>query len=533
MSGLQVLTRPLGGGPLARDAVERRVRADWSRDRPQTAEEWRAYAHDVRAGFADVDWLTALGPAFELSGLAAERLERSAAGAGIVITTGQQPGLFGGPIYTWSKALSALAVADELEALTGIPVAPVFWAATDDADFAEASVTHVAVPGGVETLIEPAPPLSGASMRDTPLGDVTSLVPRLQLGAGSAADAEIWRLARDAYAPTETVGSAYVRLLRALLQPLGIAVLDAGHPAVGRAARPLLRQALRRCREVDAAVRERFAAIRDVGYTPQVAHVPGLSLVHETVRGARRRVSLDAAPALAADTHEQLGPNVLLRPVVERAILPTAAYVAGPGELAYFAQVSAVAEALESPTPLALPRWSGLILEPHIERILQRHSLSIGELRDPHATETRLAREQLPPALRTVLAEWRLRVEHSIRDLRHALESEPEAPLLSERVVDGVSRDMGRKLDRLERRAVAAIKRREGELLRDVATARGALWPLGKPQERVLNMLPLLARHGPRLLELMLDQARAHAATLTSARADDAMAVHDHVDGGR
>ncbi|HET7565794.1 MAG TPA: bacillithiol biosynthesis BshC [Gemmatimonadaceae bacterium] len=529
VSELQVLTQPLGGSPLARDAVDERVPADWYRTRPRTADEWRTYVQSVRDAFGAIDWRGALAPALAASGAAAERLARSADGAGIVITTGQQPGLFGGPIYTWSKALSALALADELEAMTGIPVAPVFWAATDDTDFAEASVTHVAVPGGVETLTLPAPTVEGASMRATPLGDVSTLLEELRLGAGSAASTEVLELARASYSREQTVGSAYLRLLRALLEPLGIAVLDAAHPAVRGVSLPIVLRALQHGESIDAAVRTRSAELQDAGYTPQVAHVPGLTVVHETVRGTRRRVPLTAARALTTSAHGELGPNVLLRPVVERSILPTAAYVAGPGELAYFAQVSAVAEAIGAPTPLVVPRWSGLILEPHIERILQRRALAIDELRDPHAAETRLARAQLPAALRSVLEHWRANVDHSMRDLRRAVDDGGGAsePLLSSRVVEGVERDMMRRLDRLERRAVASIKRRDHDLLRDIATARGALWPLGKPQERMLNLLPMLARHGMRVLDLMLAQAREHGASLISGASTSAMAIPD------
>ena len=91
-------------------------------------------------------------PAIMPAGAAAARLERVSRQGGVVVTTGQQPGLFGGPLYTWSKAMSALALADELEARTGIPTAAVFWAATDDADFAEAAATVVARSGGVDEL---------------------------------------------------------------------------------------------------------------------------------------------------------------------------------------------------------------------------------------------------------------------------------------------------------------------------------------------------------------------------------------------
>ena len=104
-------------------------------------------AEAMMSSLASRDWLTPLRHAFDPTGVAADRLEAAAKG-GFVVTVGQQPGLFGGPLYTWWKALSALAFADALQQATGVPVAPVFWAATDDSDFVEASWTAVATPDG-------------------------------------------------------------------------------------------------------------------------------------------------------------------------------------------------------------------------------------------------------------------------------------------------------------------------------------------------------------------------------------------------
>src|SRR5690606_26254070 len=169
-------------------------------------------------------------------------------GRGAVVTTGQQPGLCGGPIYTWSKALSALALADALEAATGVPVAPVFWAATDDADLAEASTTWVSLPGGAEELrmTGGADEADGLPMADVPLPDLSAQLATLRRASGSIANAPPLELAERAYRPGNSVGDAYVELLRGLLQPLGIAVLGASHPAVRAAGRPLLVDALRR-----------------------------------------------------------------------------------------------------------------------------------------------------------------------------------------------------------------------------------------------------------------------------------------------
>jgi len=513
MTDFRVLTRALGSSGLARLASSGDAAPEWYPAAPAGADEWRAHAESVLRDYAGSSWLESLYPALAPSGRAAERLARVAK-HGVVVTTGQQPGLFGGPIYTFSKALSALALADALERATGIPTAPVFWAATYDADFAEASVTYVAVGERVERLQMAAPPTPDLEMCDTPLGDVGAQLRILEGAAGSVADPAVLELVRSSYSRDATVGSAFVALLRGVLEPLGIAVLDAAHPAVRAAERPLMLRALERAREVDDALVRRERELRERGHEPQVAHVDGLSLVFDVKHGARERIPIAPTQQAGADgSRELLEPNVLLRPVAERAILPTVAYAAGPGELGYFAQVSAVAGALDAAQPLAVPRWSGLIVEPHVRRILARTGLAVDDLREADATLGRLARELLSERVRSALAGYRSALESAAAELSAAV-ADGDSPLVPQPVLTGARNSIGHRLDRLERRVVAASKRKHEQLVRDVETARAALFPLGRPQERMLNLMPLLARHGEALLEAMLTSAGEHAAAL-------------------
>jgi len=508
-----VRTEPLGGTALARAAIDGQ-RGEWYPEIPGSEQAWKARAEAVRAS-SGREWLDAIRPALSASGAAGARLARVAAGRGVVVTTGQQPGLFGGPIYTWSKALSALALADEIEAATGVPAAPVFWAANDDADFAEASWTAVAVAGGAERLTVAAGAPLGRTMADMPLGDVAPAFAALLRACGATVDARPIDVVRAAYRAGTTVGGAYLSLLRDLFEPFGIAVLDAAHASIAEAARPLLLRALDRASVVADALRERDEAIRAAGFTPQVAEVPGLSLVFERARdgGDKRRIPVTEAAAVAAQGDSPrrglLSPNVLLRPVIERAILPTVAYVAGPGELSYFAQVTAVAPALGLDSPLAVPRWSTTILEPHVVRILSSLGLEEAELAEPHRAEGRLARKAMSPALARALADLRQEVGRHSGAVSSALEAS-DLPLPTQ-VIDGAQRAIDHRLERLERRIVAAAKRRETETMTQIATARGALFPLGTRQERALNMLPFMARHGNVITDRMITGARAHA----------------------
>lgn len=507
MTGVRIVTDSLGGSRLSRAMQAGDVPASWSPQRPRGVDAWRSRAHER---MNEGDWaprLSALAPALQATGAAAERLDRVRREGGIVVTTGQQPGLFGGPLYTWTKALSAIALADALERRTGIPTAPLFWAATDDADFAEASRTVVACPGGVDVLRATNEPPPGTPMSLAPLGDLRDLLRRLREAAGSAADPRPLALAAAAYGEPEcTAGNAFVQLVRGVLAPLGMAVLDASHPAVRDASVPTLAAALRSAGAIDSALAERAREIVARGFTPQVEDVAGLSLVFTRDGSTKRRLTTAEAPRVRDGW---LTPNVLLRPIVERAILPTVAYVAGPGEAAYFAQSSAVAAALGHPSPLAVPRWSATLVEPHVQALLDRFGVEIGALAQPHALETALARRALGDDARATLT----RVRATIAALPAELASEAEAGGISS-AVEGASKAILHRVDRLERRLLAAVKRRETALLRDAATLRGALYPLGVRQERMLNGTPIFARHGLALLDEMRHAASPHGEAL-------------------
>ena len=517
MTGVRIITEPLGGSTLVAAALAGSTPEGWFTRAAGTVAEWRVRLDAVRREPETSRWVESLAPALQASGAARERIERVAGGKGVVVTTGQQPGLFGGPLYGLSKAISALALADELEKATGIPVAPVFWAATDDADVAEASSTVIAAPGGtrvlsVQTSAEPGTPLAAI-----PLGDITESLADLVTAAGSGSHPEFLAAVQAAYRADATMGDAYVALMRRLLEPRGIAVLDASHPAVRNAADDILRRALREAESGEAALKQRNADIEGAGYSPQVALVRGLSTVF-AIDGVKRRLPVkEAVKAAGSAPRGSLSPNVLLRPIVERAILPTAAYVAGPGEMAYFAQLSALADVLGAKQPLAVPRWSGTIVESHIERLLARYKLDVGDLRDPHAAETTFAFEALPAAVAKGIATLRKDVGKRLTALRDA-DAASEQPLLPSRVVEGAERIFAHRLDRLERRFVAAQKRASAAALQDIATARASLFPNGKRQERALNPIPILARHGDAVIDAMLDGARVHARTLTRPR---------------
>ncbi|MBA3889772.1 MAG: bacillithiol biosynthesis BshC [Gemmatimonadaceae bacterium] len=507
----------LGGSALSRCIQARGAPPEWRVVSPSNVAGWSERARDTQAAFATHDWWRDIAPATSQAGAGRERLERVARAGGVVVTTGQQPGLFGGPVYTWSKALSALALADEIERVTGVPAAPLFWAATDDADLAEAQRVWVSLEGGARELRGTADAPAGTPASTVRQGHLGAQLASLREASGSAMHAGVLAAAEAAYGnPGATIGDAYIVLLESVLAPLGIAVIDASHPAIRRAGGTVVRRALDEAEAVQAALSQRTAAIRSHGFEPQVDDVAGLTPVFVYDGESKRRVRIDEASLVASSTdYTGLGPNVLLRPIVEAGILPTVAYVAGPAELAYFAQVTALAEAIGARIPVAVPRWSGVIVEPRMQRLLARLGVEPGELADPHAVEGVLARAGMPQPLAAALAQAAESVAGSVG----AIDAADRTDLIPTPVLDGLKDRLAHQLARLERRALAAVKRREAMLVGGVATARGYFFPGGKPQERALAIIPFLARSGPRILDAMITEARRHAAALVSGRA--------------
>lgn len=510
----RVLTEPLGGSKLSQAMQRGEIAGEaW----PHDAEGWKKRVRQVRERFAGVDWLERVAPALgETANIPA--LKR-AAEVGVVVTTGQQAGLFGGHMLTLVKALSARALAGSIERVTGVPTATIFWAATDDADFVEAASVVIPGTGEPRTLAlteapEPGTPMSQARMRGLgPLLDAMAAV------AGSAGEEGIAVL-RRCYRDGATVGDAYVALMREVLAPWDIAVLDASHPSVLEAARSVTSTALSRSAIIEKDLNAWTADLEKKGFRPQVEAVPGLSLVFANEKNAKRRVPIVEAQAVAG-AKIPLSPNVLLRPVVEASILPTVAYAAGPGEIAYFAQIPPIANALGVPTPVAVPRWSTTIVEPSIQRILDRYEVSIEQLRDFDGLLTRLVRSRIPGDLSEPLAELRTAIDRAAK----ALDLAAPGSKVDAKIIEGIRAQLNLRLDRGERRITAAVKRNETELRRDLGTARASLYPNGVRQERALSFVPFVARYGDPLIEQMLVEAARHADGLVGMGARDHAAM--------
>jgi uncharacterized protein YllA (UPF0747 family) len=203
-----------------------------------------------------------------------------------------------------------------------------------------------------------------------------------------------------------------------------------------------------------------------------------------------------------ADDPTRFSPNVFLRPIVESTVFPVLAYVAGPGEAAYYAQLEPLYGASGLRMPVIYPRLSATLIEGRIGRALEALALDASEVGRPrHEVLAELTRRTLPDEVTRALAALRETTAEGYRrliDAADAVDPTLAGPL-------GASRNAAlAELARNERKIVAHAERRDRTLAERLDRVRAHLYPGGAPQERVLNALPYLARD-PRLLDRLLD----------------------------
>jgi len=455
----------------------------------------------------------AFGPGGEIDSATSRNLDRLAAGA-VAFVTGQQVGLFSGPSYTFYKALSAVRCADEA-ARRGIDAVPIFWLATEDHDLAEINHSSWCTRNGLARYeLPPQPENPGRRVGEIALGD--SLQAIVELAAttleGSFA-ANVVRALHESYTPRDTYGSAFGKLMARLLAGRGIILLDQLDPRFHKLSISTFAEAARRADQLGNALLARSKELEAAGFHSQVKVTNETTLLFWSVGGRREPVrranggfvvgNSDVAARQLVDAIERqpelFSPSALLRPVIQDSLLPTAAYIGGPAEVAYMAQAQVVYQTLGVRMPAILPRASFTIVEPPIARFLAQYGL---DLRDLLAGRQHLRSKMEQQALPGALAQRFDAGEDDVRRLMKSFE-EPLAKLdatLVESLHTAESK-MLHQIAQLKGKVARAENFRSGVLDRHERILIDSLAPGSELQERTLCLLPLLATCGPELLD--------------------------------
>jgi bacillithiol synthase len=453
---------------------------------------------------------------------AADRLKKIAKGDGFVVTTGQQTGLFGGPLYTAYKILTAVRLARTLEQALGVPVAPLFWIPADDHDWDE--VNHVSVIDAQNqlqhiTLESSAESASSMALRTIGPGSEAAL--EQLAGAIPANDfsREQLDILRKAYDPRATMAQSYRELIAHTFAPYDLLITAASEPALKRFSVPLIVRELEHTVEHGALLRSQTDRLVAAGYHEQVAIATDAANVMYEDENGRERLMREGDGWILRRTKrsfthaelievarrepERFSANVLLRPVVESYAFPTLAYVGGPAELSYFAQTGCLFAAHDVAMPLVFPRASIDLVEAKIRKVLDKFTLQPADLRRPfHELASQIARDDLPESVRTGLQALRADLTQDYGHLASAVTSiDPtlKGPLES-------ARNAGLKqVDDMERKILGHLKKQNEIGLEQLRKASTNLFPNGERQERGIGTINYLGRYGPSLLNGILD----------------------------
>jgi bacillithiol biosynthesis cysteine-adding enzyme BshC len=450
-------------------------------------------------------------------------IERLRSDDSVAVVTGQQTGLFTGPLYTLYKALSAVKLAACLTA-RGTEAVPVFWMATEDHDWEEVQTAQViacdgrlasvGVPGG---LHEEGQQVGGVALD----GSIEGATKRLfELLPSSEFLPDLEALLRDAYAPGRLYGEAFARMLAALTGRYGLVLLDPVEPSMKRLAAPLYAEAARLGAEIAAATDARSRELEREGYHAQVHTSPESFPLFLIEGGARRALvrnrdgryrakgtdrdwTTDELAALALEEPERFSPNVTLRAVVQDYLLPTIAYFGGAAEVAYFAQTTESYRVLNRPATPVLHRASVTVVERRTGRTLERYGLKLEDFfggLDP--VIARVVEGHLGAEVAGAFDETDAAVARALDELQTRLRGFD--PTLAD-ALDGGRRKITHQLEGLRARFHRAQMRQDRAVFRQLERAATALYPEKGLQERHVNVTSLLARHGRYLVEWIHD----------------------------
>ncbi len=439
----------------------------------------------------------------------------------VAIVTGQQAGLFGGPLYTILKVITTIQLARRLEREQGVRAVPVFWVDAEDHDWKEVRAAHV---------LNAEHSLCDITAADLP-GAGRLPVHRLTFDAGIAATISDLvanippsaftnglqeRLSRH-YHPGIGVGRAFAGLMDDLFGAQGLVIFEAYDPAAKPLVADLFAGELDHPGRTASLVNDAALAMKAIGHAPQIEPAPdSVALFYLSddgrvpikYRGEKFLIGDVAhAPAAlrqeAAAHPECFSPNVLLRPLVQDRLFPTVCYVAGPSELAYQAQLGGVYEAFGVQAPLLFPRVSATLIDSAAARFLERHHLSPDALSlDEDTALSRLIERGLPTGVEDALRVMQDTVTergHALKDAIAGLD-----PTLTGAVDTTLDR-MRDTLQSLHSKIVHAAKRNDDTLRRQFKRTYALVYPGGAPQERTLGVAFFLNRYGPELISELLE----------------------------
>lgn len=449
------------------------------------------------------------------SGKVFENLQRLKREGCAAVVTGQQVGIFTGPMYTVLKALTAVKLAEEYTR-RGLDSVPVFWLASDDHDLAEVDHCWLANSEGLLQKVRYSSSTAGGSVGAISFNE--AIANTVAEFAAAMPDTEfkqsLCSRLQHAYRPGNTFSRAFGELLAHWFAEFGLIIMDPQEPRLKALIRPLQSQVVSDFEGLKSALAERNRQLESAGYPLQVkTDIDALPLFMDlegqrrgliaegqeiAIKGGGPRFSREQLLAKINETPELFSPNVLLRPLCQDLLLPTAAYVGGPAEIAYFSQAGALYQWWGQPLPVIFPRASVTLVERKIQKVLSKWELQFQDLfRGEETLLRQVIGKNLDPNASAMLEDTELSIEQLLEKWEPILRSVD--PTLVEALRNSKSKILY-QLTTLRNKFLQAAGRQQEVTTRQVQRLFALLYPEKSLQERSLNIVYFLDRYGEGLL---------------------------------
>ena len=437
----------------------------------------------------------------------------------VAILTGQQAGLFGGPLFTILKSLTALKLAEQVTREHGTPAVAVFWIEAEDHDWDEVRSCTV-FDSEMATRTVSLPPRSGDPLPvaavpldagiDDVLSELEQILPPTEFRASLIADL------RAAYTPGIGMADAFGRWLERVLGERGLVVYDASDPAAKPFVADLFSRELSSPGQTATLAAQAGADLVARGFHAQVQasgeNVDGVALFRLDTHGRRpiqarnggfvvndRPVAQAALAKEAVERPTAFSPSVLLRPIVQDTIFPTVCYVAGPNELAYLGQLRGIYSRFGVPMPLMYSRATATVVDSAAARFLSKYNVAFESLQpQDDSMLNELLRTQIPAEVDEALAAATRGIEEQ---MAHVIDVMPTLDPTLEGAARTTLTRMQKDLETLQGKTIQAAKRRNETLRRQFARTRALTFPNGHAQERTISFVSFMNQYGSSLVE--------------------------------
>jgi bacillithiol biosynthesis cysteine-adding enzyme BshC len=450
-----------------------------------------------------------------------ENIDKLGEDGTVTIVTGQQPGIFTGPLYTIYKAITAIKLAKHVTDTLNVTAVPVFWNASEDHDFKE--VRHIEFANRenrvISLIYEPQADVEGKSIFDVPLEPSIEFL--INLLARDTNESEFKQflvdLLRNSLGRCYSLADWFSHQMQALFSSSGLIILDAHLPPCRQLARPVIGREIKSAPRSSSLINEVGQQLRKLGYHQQIERKPDDVNFFIYAQGWRNKVRVENGTFLVeragleynqsemldmlAEEPQRFSPSAVLRPLVQDHILPTTAYVGGPGEISYFAQMRDAYSFFDLVMPVIFPRSRAVLVESKNAKILERYGLHVEDAEKSRAELIKTIAAKRAPQPIVQSCDLKLDAIQMVLDEFRREVGEVDPTLVEP--IDKLKRKIGYEVDKLRDRLAQGQQTDIDVVEQQISKLKAHLFPEGKEQERVFNVYPYLFTYGIQLLSIL------------------------------